>query len=37
MNDDGAVGAADFLLWKRRFSDVPGPSGLACAGTPPCR
>ena len=36
LNDDGAVGAADFLVWLRSFAGPPGPSGLACAGTPPC-
>jgi hypothetical protein len=33
---DGGVGALDFLVFKSRFGGAPGPSGLACAGTPPC-
>jgi hypothetical protein len=36
LNDDGAIGGADFLLWIRSFARPPGPSGLACVGSPPC-
>ncbi len=32
----GAVGLLDFGMFKLNFGGVPGPSGLACAGTPPC-
>jgi hypothetical protein len=33
---DGAVGLTDFGLLRSRFGSEPGPSGLACAGAPPC-
>jgi hypothetical protein len=36
MNGDGLIGAPDLLLWAPFFLDLPGPSGLACAGTIPC-
>ncbi len=36
MNGDGRIGAPDVLLWAPFFLDLPGPSGLACAGTIPC-
>jgi hypothetical protein len=34
---DGAVGAADYGFLANDFGLAPGPSGLACAGTPPCQ
>ncbi len=33
---DDAVGISDFGLFKLAFGFAPGPSGHACAGTPPC-
>jgi hypothetical protein len=33
---DGAIGGPEILLLGSTFGDAPGPSGLACAGTPPC-
>jgi hypothetical protein len=33
---DGVVGARDLLLPARYFGRAPGPSGLFCAGAPPC-
>jgi hypothetical protein len=33
---DGAIGVREFLLLGSSFGEAPGPSGLACAGTPPC-
>ncbi len=33
---DGGVGVADYGLLLQYFGFAPGPSGLACAGTPPC-
>jgi hypothetical protein len=33
---DGAIGIDEFGLFKLSFLGAPGPSGLACAGTPPC-
>jgi len=33
---DGTVGTGDFLLLRGGFGGVPGPSGLACAGSAPC-
>ncbi len=36
MDGDGIVGITDFIRWLRGFGAAPGPSGLACAGTPPC-
>jgi hypothetical protein len=35
-NGDGAVAAFDFTRFRAAFSSSPGPSGLSCAGTPPC-
>jgi len=34
---DGAIGNPDFNIFRARYGGFPGPSGLACAGTPPCR
>ncbi len=33
---DGVIGGADFIRYRASFGLVPGPSGLACAGVPPC-
>jgi cysteine-rich repeat protein len=33
---DGAVGGTDFNRFKQLFGTGLGPSGLSCAGTPPC-
>jgi hypothetical protein len=33
---DGGVGVADYGLLLDSFGSPPGPSGLACAGSPPC-
>ncbi|MGI9590331.1 MAG: hypothetical protein ACR2P8_03100 [Myxococcota bacterium] len=33
---DGTIGVPDFSLIGSTFNDPPGPSGLECAGTPPC-
>lgn len=33
---DGTVGGADFNLFRLLFGRAPGPSALACAGSPPC-
>ena len=33
---DSLVGAPDFNRFKPTFGGVPGPSGLACAGSVPC-
>ena len=36
LTGDGGVGIADFALFRSLIGAAPGPSGLACAGTPPC-
>jgi hypothetical protein len=33
---DGAIGLFEFGLFKLSLGRAPGPSGLACAGSPPC-
>jgi subtilisin family serine protease len=33
---DGAIGSGDFNLLRSSLASAPGPSGLACAGSPPC-
>jgi hypothetical protein len=33
---DGAIGGPEYLLLGMSFGEPPGPSGLTCAGTPPC-
>jgi hypothetical protein len=35
-NGDGFVNAIDLGEFRAAYLGVPGPSGLACAGTPPC-
>ncbi len=35
-NEDGVIGVADFVVVITNFALPPGPSGLACAGTPGC-
>jgi hypothetical protein len=35
-DDDGVINARDYALWRSQFAGPPGPSGLSCAGTPPC-
>lgn len=37
MNGDGIVSGDDYLLFAVRWGGPPGPSGLSCAGTVPCR
>jgi len=36
MNGDGVVGTSDLNSLLHRFGEAPGPSGLPCAGSPPC-
>ena len=36
MNSDGAIGLPDLGLLKKGFGLPVGPSGLGCAGSPPC-
>jgi hypothetical protein len=36
MNGDGTIGGPELLLVGGSFGGPPGPSGLACAGSPPC-
>src|SRR5262245_36924811 len=36
MNGDGVIAVPDVLLWAPLFTGLPGPSGLACAGSVPC-
>jgi hypothetical protein len=36
MSGDGNVGAPDFNLFYPQLTLPPGPSGLTCAGAPPC-
>ncbi|HEY8153602.1 MAG TPA: trypsin-like serine protease [Myxococcota bacterium] len=36
LDGDGVVGSVDFSLFRNMYLSPPGPSGLACAGTPPC-
>ena len=33
---DGVVGGPDFTLVQQMLGSFPGPSGLTCAGQPPC-
>lgn len=33
---NGVIGLSDYLLLSAYFGLPPGPSGLACAGSPPC-
>jgi hypothetical protein len=35
-NADGVIGGPDLACFGMWFGDPPGPSGLPCAGTPPC-
>ena len=35
-NGDGVVNGIDFSRFKLAYGATPGPSGLTCAGTPPC-
>lgn len=36
IGGDGAIGTPEFNAMRLFFGRGPGPSGLACAGTPPC-
>ncbi len=36
FGDDGAVGLDDMGVVLGALGELPGPSGLACAGTVPC-
>ncbi len=33
---DGAIGASEYALFFQAYGAPPGPSGLGCAGSPPC-
>jgi hypothetical protein len=35
-NGDGVVSPSDYQEFREVYLGAPGPSGLACAGTPPC-
>lgn len=35
-DSNGSVGISEFLLVTGELGQPPGPSGMACAGTPPC-
>jgi hypothetical protein len=35
-NGDGVIGGTEYILLLTNYGGVPGPSGLACAGTIPC-
>ena len=35
-NGDGVIGTPDYTQFAQSFGLPPGPSGLACAGTPQC-
>ena len=35
-DSDGAIGGSEFLFFAHWWLKVPGPSGLACAGSSPC-
>jgi hypothetical protein len=37
LDGDGAVGGSDFARLSQGWGQAPGPSGLACAGAPPCQ
>ena len=36
MDGDGGIGLPEYLFLGSVFGDAPGPSGLVCAGIPPC-
>jgi hypothetical protein len=36
LDGDGRIGRRELLHVSRRFGAAPGPSGLECAGEPPC-
>lgn len=36
MDGDGGVNISDFTIFINQLGGTPGPSGLACAGTPGC-
>ncbi|MCH2171108.1 S8 family serine peptidase [Myxococcota bacterium] len=36
LDANGSIGAGDLNLFRSLFGYPPGPSGLACAGQPPC-
>jgi hypothetical protein len=36
VNGDGGIGVGDYGRVRTAFGQPPGPSGLACAGAPPC-
>jgi hypothetical protein len=36
LNGDGVVDGVDLSHFKAAYLGAPGPSGLGCAGTPPC-
>ncbi len=36
LTGDGIVNGADYRPWVALSASLPGPSGLACAGTIPC-
>jgi hypothetical protein len=36
LNHSGLVTAQDYIILRNRLNTAPGPSGFACAGSPPC-
>jgi hypothetical protein len=36
FDGDGSIGNKEYILLSSDFGAPPGPSGFACAGTPPC-
>jgi hypothetical protein len=36
LNGDGAIAGFDFTRFRDLYLSPPGPSGLGCAGNPPC-
>jgi hypothetical protein len=36
FSGDGTVGGPDFVVIQDYLTKPPGPSGLTCAGQPPC-
>ena len=36
LDCSGLIAGNDFLAFQNLFNKAPGPSGLACASTPPC-
>ncbi len=36
LDGDGVIGGPELLFFSNSWAEPPGPSGLDCAGTPPC-